>query len=205
MIKAIIFDFDMTLSNSLWQKIFLMWRFCRASNTSFLKLLLHLPGFFGTNFRRLVKDYSHFSIPVARKIYALAFRKTEHLSKFSGKNVLKELRKRKYKTGIVSNELPENIRYSLKKHNVKVTHLISTFCFEKAKPHPMALTKMLRILKVKPSETLYVGDHPNDIKMGRRAKVKTAALVNILHGARRLEKEKPTHLIRNINEVLDIL
>ena len=205
MIKAIIFDFDMTLNNSLKQKIFLMWKFCRENNTSFIKLLFHLPRFFGTNFRTLVKNYSHFSISKARKIYSKAYKETEHLCRFQGKELIKELKKRKYKVGIVSNELAENIKYSLKKNKIKINHIISTFNFKKAKPHPMALNKMLRILKVKPSNALYVGDHPNDIKMGQRAKVKTAALVNILHGARRLEREKPTYLIRNINEVLDIL
>ncbi|MBN1644868.1 HAD-IIIA family hydrolase [Candidatus Woesearchaeota archaeon] len=205
MIKAVIFDFDMTLNYSLKQKVFLMWKFCRASHHSFFKFLFKLPRFFGTNFKQLVRDYSHFSIPEARKIYVKAFRETEHLCTFQGKEIIKELKKRKYKVGIVSNELPENIKYSLKKYNVKVNHIISTFNFKKAKPHPMALNKMLQKLKVKPSEAIYIGDHPNDIKMGKRAKVKTAGVINILHGARALEKHKPDYLIRNVTDVLGIL
>jgi HAD superfamily hydrolase (TIGR01662 family) len=137
--------------------------------------------------------------------YKQDFIETEHFAKFTGKNLLKELRKRKIKTGIISNELKDCILYSLKKHKVKVDIILSSEKTKKAKPHPYLLLKAMKSLRVKPSEALYVGDHPKDIQMGKRAKVKTAALINILHGARRLKREKPTYLIRNINEVLDII
>ncbi|MBD3361651.1 HAD-IIIA family hydrolase [Candidatus Woesearchaeota archaeon] len=205
MIKAVIFDFDMTLNYSLFQKIFLMWKFCRASGEGFLKLIFRLPKFFGTNFKQLVKDYSHFTIPEAKKVYISAFKDTEWLCIFTGKKLIPELRKQKYKIGIVSNELSENINYSLKKHNIKINKVISTFGFKKAKPHPMALNKMLRILKVKPSEAVYVGDHPNDIKMAKRAKVKMIAIKTILQNKKDLLDCKPDYLIRNVNEVKRIL
>lgn len=205
MIKAAIFDFDMTLNYSLYQKIFLMWKFCHASGEGFFKLLFRLPKFFGTNFKQLVKDYSHFTIPEAKKIYISAFKDTEWMCIFTGKKLIPELKHRGYKIGIVSNELSENIKYSLKKHDGGVHHIISTFNFKKAKPHPMALNKMLRILRVKSSETIYVGDHPNDIKMGKRAKVKTIAIKTILQSRTKLLDCKPDYLIRDINDVLGII
>lgn len=205
MIKAVIFDFDMTLNNSLKQKIFLMWKFCRANETSFFRLLFHLPKFFGMSMKQMVKEYSTYSMPEAIKIYKKAFKETEHLCSFKGKKVITELKKRKYKVGIVSNELEDNIRLVLQKNRVKVNVIISTAKLKKSKPDPLPLRIAMRKLKVKPSEVLYVGDHPRDIQMGKRAKVKTAARINILHGARRLEREKPDYLIRNVDEVLEIL
>jgi len=139
------------------------------------------------------------------KRYNQQFIETEQHAKFKGKNILKELKKRKIKTGIISNELKDCILYSLKKHNAKVDIVLSTENTSKAKPHPYLLHKAMKKLKVKPSEVLYVGDHPKDIQMGKRAKVKTAGLINILHGKRALKKEKPDYLIRKLSEITSIL
>ncbi len=205
MIKAVIFDFDLTLVNSLWQKLRMLWRFSRENNVNFIKILFSLQKIFGTPARELAKQHSPYSAKETMQKYKQNFIETERFAKFTGKNLLKELKKRKIKTGIISNELKDCILYSLRKHRVKVNVVLSTEKTDKVKPHPYLLLKAMKTLKVKPSEVLYVGDHPKDIKMGRRAKVKTIALINILHGARRLKREKPTYLIRKIDEVLDIL
>jgi len=205
MIKAVIFDFDLTLVNSLWQKIHMLWHFSRDNNASFIKIILSLPKIFGKPVRELTRKYSNHSQEETLKKYKKQFIKTEHLAKFNGANILKELKKRKIKTGIISNELKDCILYSLKKHKAKVDIVLSTEKTDKIKPHPYLLLKAIKKLKVKPSEVLYIGDHPKDIKMGKRAKTKTAGVINILHGARRLEKEKPDYLIRNIDEVIDII
>jgi len=205
MIKAVIFDFDLTLVNSLWQKLFMLWKFSRQNKASFIKILISLPKIFGMPARDLAKKYSSFPVKETMKRYNQQFIETEQHAKFKGKNILKELKKRKIKTGIISNELKDCILYSLKKHNAKVDIVLSTENTSKAKPHPYLLHKAMKKLKVKPSEVLYVGDHPKDIQMGKRAKVKTAGLINILHGKRALKKEKPDYLIRKLSEITSIL
>lgn len=205
MIKAVIFDFDMTLVNSLKQKLFLMWKFCRANNRSMIPLLLNIKKFFGMSMKQMVNEYSSYPMPEAIRIYKKAYMETEHMTRFEGKHAITELKKRGYKIGIVSNELEENIKLVLRRNKVKVNAILSTANLKKSKPDPLPLRIMMKRLKVRPSEVLYIGDHPRDIEMGRRAGVKTAGLVNILHGARELERYKPDYLIININDTMNIL
>jgi len=205
MIQAVIFDFDMTLANTLKQKIFLMRKFCRQDNRSIIPLLWKLPKFFGMSMKEMVAKYSDYSMPEAVKVYKKAFRETEHMISFKGKETIKELQKQKYKIGIVSNELKEDIQRVLKTNRVQIKNILSTTKLKKSKPDPLALRIMMRRLKVKPSETIYVGDHPRDIMMGKRAGVITIGVANILHRRRALAKYKPDYIITRLDQIMKIL
>lgn len=204
MIKAVIFDFDMTLVNSLRQKIELMRIFCKGEKKYLQKMHNDLKRFFGMSFKELAKEYSSYSFDTARMMYRKAFRETADLIKFNGKKTLIELRRKGYKTAIVSNEHKENIQIILKKSKTKVDLLLSTIGMKRTKPYPDPLFKAMKMLHVKPKEIIYIGDHPKDVIMGRRAGVVTVGLANVLHGRRALVKYKPHYIVSNVNEVVKI-
>ncbi len=87
----------------------------------------------------------------------------------------------------------------------KIAHyfevVVTTDDVRKNKPHPGSLVKALTILKVEPEECLYVGDLPSDIIAGKRAGVKTAAVLTGLSSRERLEKENPDFVFKNLEEL----
>lgn len=204
MIKAVIFDFDMTLVNSLRQKIELMRIFCKGEKKYLQKMHNDLKRFFGMSFKELAKEYSSYSFNTARKMYLKAFKQTARLIKFKGKKALIELHRNGYKTAIVSNEHKENIQIALKKNRMKVDLLLSTIKMKRTKPDPMPLHIVMKKLHLKPKEVIYIGDHPRDVMMGRRAGVVTVGLANVLHGRKTLAKYKPHYIVTNVNEVVKV-
>ncbi|MGP3667135.1 MAG: HAD family hydrolase [Candidatus Bathyarchaeota archaeon] len=73
------------------------------------------------------------------------------------------------------------------------------------KPAPDAILQAITLLKVKPNECVIVGDSPLDIRAGKKAKIKTIAVSTGLCSKERLQKEKPTLLIEDISELLEII
>jgi len=204
MIKAVIFDFDMTLVNSLHQKTELMRIFCKGDHARLRKMHENLKTFFGMSFKEMAKEYSSYPINSAMKMYKKAYNQTAHLVKFKGKKALIELRRKGYKTGIVSNEIKENIQIVLKNNKIQPDLLISTVKMKRTKPHPEPLLKAMKMLHVKAKETIYIGDHPRDVMMGRRAGVVTVGLANVLHGRKALSKYRPHYIVTNVNEVVRV-
>lgn len=204
MIRAVIFDFDMTLVNSLHQKNELMRIFCKGEKRYLQKMHRDLKTFFGLSFKELAQQYSDYPFDTARRMYRNAFKQTAHLVKFTGKKALIELHRKGYKTAIVSNEHKENIQIILKKSRMKVDLLLSTIGMKKTKPHPEPLFKAMKMLHAKPKEVIYIGDHPKDVMMGRRAGVVTVGLANVLHGRKTLSKYRPHYIITNVNEVVRV-
>jgi pyrophosphatase PpaX len=63
----------------------------------------------------------------------------------------------------------------------------------------------LRVLGVKPSEALYIGDMAEDIKAGRMAGVKTAAVASGIHTVKRLAKERPDYIMQDVRGIMQIV
>jgi len=89
-------------------------------------------------------------------------------------NLLKELKNKGYKVGIVSNSLKDMMIYKLKKYDLNdyVDFIIGHDEVKNPKPDSEGLLKCMKELKVKPSETIYVGDMESDITAGKSANVK---------------------------------
>ena len=201
MIKAVIFDWDLTLAKTLRFRAKLMRRFCRLARISFLPIALNTRHLFGLNVFDMLKFAPKWvSKRQALAIYKKLFQKHSSLMKFTGKKTLQGLNG--YKLGVVTNDLSENISWYLAKHGFAIPVMDTN---KAPKPNPRVLKKMLRKLKVKPSQAVYVGDHPVDIRMGKAAGVKTIALKTWLHGKRRLAKEKPDATVASIAQIKEVI
>jgi pyrophosphatase PpaX len=70
------------------------------------------------------------------------------------------------------------------------------------KPHPAPLRLALRYMELRPAETVYVGDSPEDLEMARRAGVRAAiAVLGPFPTEKRLRAAKPDLLLDSIEEL----
>jgi len=70
------------------------------------------------------------------------------------------------------------------------------------KPHPAPLRLALRYMGLRPAETVYVGDSPEDLEMARRAGVRAAiAVLGPFPTEKRLRAAKPDLLLKSIVEL----
>lgn len=77
----------------------------------------------------------------------------------------------------------------------------ATVAFEdcrRRKPHPEGLLTALAALGAAPEETLFVGDRPEDVAMGRRAGTRTAAAPSGFSSAAMLREARPDLLLARI-------
>ena len=101
---------------------------------------------------------------------------------FSSMTILKSLKAEKYFSYILCGD--------------KLTHL---------KPHPEVLQRILKKFALKPTEALFVGDMTIDVQTGKRAKVRTIAVVTGSSTRVELLALKPWRVISRVDEVLKLL
>lgn len=97
-------------------------------------------------------------------------------------------------------------QYKLEKY---FDFIISTDDVINTKPHPEAVLKAVDRLKIKPEETLVIGDSKNDILMGKSAGSKTILFTrkeyNLFYSFNELKKTNPTYIISNLNKLKKLI
>ena len=91
--------------------------------------------------------------------------------------VLGKLKDRGNKVGIVTRNCRPAVMRSLEIAGFVYDALLTRDDVEKVKPDPQHLLDALNIMDGKPETALMVGDHPMDILAGKRAGMKTAAVL----------------------------
>jgi len=69
------------------------------------------------------------------------------------------------------------------------------------KPHPEMLFLIMEKLRVKPERALYVGDMTLDVEAGRRAGIKTIAVLTGSSAREELEREKPFKILETLHHL----
>jgi HAD superfamily hydrolase (TIGR01509 family) len=117
------------------------------------------------------------------------------------KESLKALRN--FRLAVVTAREKQWTEISLKKHNILhyFEVVVTTDDVKREKPYPDSILKAVDFLDVNPAECLYVGDLPSDIRAGKRAGVKTAAILTGLSSRERLEKECPDFVFGTLKEL----
>jgi len=87
------------------------------------------------------------------------------------KEVLKKIKEKKLKIGLVTNTTSKRAEKELKYQKVRDLFdvVITADDVEKPKPYPHPILKACEKLKVMPDEVIYVGDTKNDYKAGKSA------------------------------------
>jgi len=204
-LKAIFFDFDMTLVDSK--------PIARASYRALLNYKHQKPtqkGFGAYVGRRLSESISLFAENEDEKKKLIKIFLKVHENKLKrlkvyGKETLKYLKKKKIKVIIISNNAEEVIRKTCKIHNLHFDKIIADEDMRKGwKKHDEMKVEM-KMMNLKKKEALYVGDHINDIKEGRKAGIRVISVTTGVFSKKELEKYHPAFIIKNLNELKDIL
>ena len=76
---------------------------------------------------------------------------------------------------------------------------------ENPKPHPEPVTQAVRLLDADPATTVYIGDSIHDMRSGRAAGVRTAAVLWGPFGREHLEEAEPDYWLRTPGEILGLV
>jgi pyrophosphatase PpaX len=116
-----------------------------------------------------------------------------------------ELKRRNYRLGIVSSGTECRVVREVSALGLEA-YFETVVCNEqmsKKKPDPEGLEIALRTLDCSTQESVYVGDSPEDIEMGRRAGMLTAGVRSTYPTSWKLEQHRPDIFLKSIDELLD--
>ena len=138
--------------------------------------------------------------------YFLEKETIRHLKPFKGaKLTLKKLKKR-YKLALISNCKHREILVVLKKVQINpriFDIIIGNDDVKNPKPYPDGILKAEKVLHFKAK--YIIGDSIYDVKAGKRAGIKTIAVLTGNHSKEELRREHPDKIIRGFNQVLKII
>jgi beta-phosphoglucomutase len=179
--KVIIFDLDGVLYNSTDSWIKTMKKIAEQLHDPFFKMVGY-QRLFGKSAKALIRAF--FSKKYQEKATALFFYKERKrfLSGFKlfpgTKQTLKYLRNKNIKIAIATGLDRNALNVILNKDNLLkfIDVTLTSEEVKKEKPNPEILLQILRKLKLKPAEGLYIGDAVFDIKTAKRAKMEVAII-----------------------------
>ena len=148
----------------------------------------------------------------ADRVWREAYRLTQpELFSFT-RSTLETLQGRGYDLGLVTSGDRERVSMELDKYGLVDAFSARVFCedTEEKKPHPAPLRVALRRMDKKASESVYVGDRPEDILMGRETGAYTVAVKSDFVTHQELEAASPDwvlpdagHLATRFGPLLD--
>lgn len=121
--------------------------------------------------------------------------------------VLRYLKGKNYKLAVASNR-PTKFSQILIQHLNIAQYFDYSLCADKlkfGKPHPEILLKIMQRLRVKRTQSLYVGDMAMDAQAGKRSGVKTIIVTTGSSTISEIKKASPQRVIHNLSALLKVL
>jgi HAD superfamily hydrolase (TIGR01509 family) len=115
-----------------------------------------------------------------------------------------ELKTRGYRLGIVTSGTERRVTREINELGLN-SRFDAVICNEhivNKKPHPEGLEKAMQLMSVAPEICSYVGDAPEDVQMGKNARVLTVAVRSAYPTSRYLLNEQPDVHLESIDELL---
>lgn len=136
---------------------------------------------------------------------------SKHIKSIPGTaKLLKQLKKNKFRIGLITNANPEMARYLLKREGIAkyFDAIVTKGEARYGKPHPQGVKLLLRKLDTAPDQAILIEDSLAGIQAGKRAKLQ--ATIGVLTGLapRRMfqtAKEKPDVILNRAEELLPLL
>ncbi len=110
---------------------------------------------------------------------------------------------KKYKLGVVSGNYRLTVIKALQRCGFRkyIKAVVTIDDVPVSKPSPLPLLSVLKKLRVKPSNAVYVGDHPDDIKAAKNAGMYSIGVLTYKRKYDPLQQETPDFIINNIFEL----
>lgn len=120
------------------------------------------------------------------------------------RELLKKLRERNIKIGIITRNCREVVLKVVENFNIPYDIILTRDDVEKTKPHPFHIIKCLKELKLKKNEVILVGDHIFDIRCGKKLNIKCIGISN--NGQKEMFlKEGADFVLKDIEDIEYIL
>lgn len=204
MIKAIFFDFDLTLVNSrpgAKATYKALWKLTNQKTSK-----KGFQAYVGSRFSEMVDELNKRSgvskktiISTFNRIYASKIPKM----KFYGKKLFPKLRE--VKVIILSNNTKTAIKKVCSYYNIKYYALYADEDMAKNETKANAISRTLRRLKLNRSEALYVGDHINDVIESHKAGIKAVIVPTGVFKKLYIMRYHPDFMISSLNKLTKLL
>jgi phosphatidylglycerol---prolipoprotein diacylglyceryl transferase len=209
MVKAIIFDFDLTLFDSLY--IGRKAREFLKDKHNIQMLSISEKQAFGINHESFAKalekdnpntlpwqEIDKINLKYMKKLYDKGI--LQHI------NLLQDLNKKEIKLAIISGNTSKIILDFLNnknnKNKVKFDYILTTDGLYEGKTKADLIKELLKNWNIKNKECMYVGDHPNDIIAAKEAKIISIAVPTGLNDKEELKSYNPDKIINNLEELI---
>jgi HAD superfamily hydrolase (TIGR01549 family) len=119
--------------------------------------------------------------------------------------VIRELKRRGYRFGVVSSGTCSRVYREIEILGLRESFeaVICNESIRHKKPHPEGLLLAMARMRCQPHSCCYIGDSPEDIRMGRNAGVFTVGVLSGYPTSRYLAAEKPDLCLESIQQLLD--
>ena len=117
---------------------------------------------------------------------------------------IRGLKERGYRLGVVSSGSACRVGREIRELALE-SFFETVVCneqMENKKPHPEGLETAMRSLGCSTESTCYVGDSPEDIEMGKRARILTVGVRSAYPTSWKLKSHEPDILIESLSELL---
>ena len=211
-IKAILFDLDGTLVDSseaiikaVEKALELKGLTCNRAEVARM-IGLPLENIFGVLAPNLSEQEIWQLVHEYRKYYM-----AHHLENTtihpSAQMVLRKLKAKGFKLGIITTKYREPVMDVLSHFGIAELFDVVVTGYEviKHKPAPDIVLEAAKRLRVDPKQCVVVGDSPLDVQAGKQAGAFTIAVLSTTYTRKQLESTKPTIVIEEFEEILNIL
>ena len=125
----------------------------------------------------------------------------------SAQMVLRKLKAKGFKLGIITTKYREPVMDVLSHFGIAELFDVVVTGYEviKHKPAPDIVLEAAKRLRVDPKQCVVVGDSPLDVQAGKQAGAFSIALLSTTYTRKQLESTKPTIVIEEFEEILNIL
>lgn len=208
-VSAVLFDWDGTLADS-----FAATRYASLSVFGHFGIRMNEARYQATYRPDWHETYRQLGIPEARWDEAGAIWREKYLERRSGVKLfpgvldtLRALSDRELRLGVVTSADRQRFRDDLDRLELtdRFEALVAFEDTRNKKPHPEGLLLALSGLGVEPRDTLYVGDRPEDVAMGKSAGTLTAAVVSSFSSETMLRSAAPDVLLPAIGDLPGVL
>lgn len=208
MVKAVLFDLDGTIVNSLpliedtFNKVF--------NEMNLDSDIKKVRGLIGLPLKEIVGNFvEEDRISEFQELYQRHYRQNHdnHIELFPGILEILEKIEARYFLGIVTSKSRAGTEQTLEKLQIKEKFkaVVTAHDVERHKPLPDPVKKALIILETKPEDAVFVGDSSFDLISGRKAGVKTIAVTWGASETYELEKHNPDYLVGTVEELYNTI
>ena len=201
--KAILFEWDLTLVNSLKVNLISYKAVCKEVRAKPTRK--EFRGFIGTSVTNNVKYFSekYDYKKDLRKTMNSAFMKNLDKIKVYDKSITNKLMKKGIKIGIITGNSEAIVKAIAKKHKIKYDALIGDET-TKGKEKVWAIKQMLKRFKVSKKDAVYAGDHINDVIQAHKAGIKAVIIPSRMNRKSYLNKFSPEYILKSLKEVMKL-